>query len=71
MDKMMHEVLTNGPAVQRPAWMGKPSEEAAQHIAVAPTLGHATVDVERNEALTRERAPEDVFKAIFGDDDDD
>jgi len=29
------------------------------------------VDVEKNEALERERAADDVFKAIFGDDDGD
>lgn len=69
MNKMMHEMLTNGPAIHRPAWMGKPSEEA-QQTPVSQTVGHATVDVERNEALTKERAPEDVFNAIFGDDDD-
>jgi G patch domain-containing protein 1 len=66
MDKMLHEVLTNGPALQRPAWMG----QAAAPEAVQ-TVEHATVDVERNEALSNERAPEDVFKAIFGDDEDD
>ena len=33
--------------------------------------GHAMVDVEKNEALLTERAPEDIFKSIFGDDDDD
>ena len=31
----------------------------------------ADVDVEKNEALEAEKAPDDVFKAIFGDDDDD
>jgi G patch domain-containing protein 1 len=70
MDKMLHEVLTNGPALQRPAWMG----QAPQDSVPAPTpqaTEHATVDVERNEALSNERAPEDVFKSIFGDDDDD
>ena len=70
MDKMLHEVLTNGPALQRPAWMGQAAQEATP--AVAPQAAeHAMVDVEKNEALTSERASEDVFKAIFGDDDDD
>lgn len=69
MNKMMHEMLTNGSVIQRPAWMGGPPEEV-QAITVPPVVGHATVDVEQNEALSEERAPEDVFKAIFGDDDD-
>jgi G patch domain-containing protein 1 len=70
MDKMLHEVLTNGPALQRPAWMGQAAQEALP--AVKPQAAeHAMVDVEKNEALTNERASEDVFKAIFGDDDDD
>lgn len=64
MDKLMHEMLTNGPALQRPAWMGPAAEDPAPQ-----TVAHAQVDVERNEALAKERAPEDVFKAIFGDDD--
>ncbi|CAO2650717.1 Nn.00g020090.m01.CDS01 [Neocucurbitaria sp. VM-36] len=74
MDKMMHEMLTNGPAIQRPAWMGQALEESASaSAATAPSqpMEHATVDVEKNEALSNERAPEDVFKAIFGDDDED
>jgi G patch domain-containing protein 1 len=70
MDKMLHEVLTNGPALQRPAWVGQAAQEAIP--AVKPHAAeHAMVDVEKNEALTNERASEDVFKAIFGDDDDD
>lgn len=73
MDKMMHEMLTNGPALQRPAWMGEaPQESSSSAPGVVPqTTEHATVDVEKNDALSTERAPEDVFKAIFGDDDDD
>jgi G patch domain-containing protein 1 len=70
MDKMLQEVLTNGPALQRPAWMGQPDQEPAPTATALPTE-HATVDVEKNEALAKERASEDVFKAIFGDDDDD
>lgn len=70
MGKMMHEMLTKGPAMQRPAWMGQASAQATD-AAVPQTVAHATVDVEQNEALEKERAPEDVFKAIFGDDDDD
>ncbi|KAF1911762.1 hypothetical protein BDU57DRAFT_542869 [Ampelomyces quisqualis] len=69
MDKMLHEVLTNGPGLQRPAWMGQASDTAIPPQ-VKP-VEHATVDVENNEALASKRAPEDVFKAIFGDDDDD
>lgn len=69
MDRMMHEVLTRGaPSLQRPAWMNTTPQESTP---TAPPVGHATVDVENNEALTQERASEDVFKAIFGDDDDD
>jgi G patch domain-containing protein 1 len=72
MDKMMHEVLTNGPVMQRPAWMGMAGESSA---AAGPTVKmgegeHAVVDVEKNEALESKKAGEDVFKAIFGDDDD-
>lgn len=70
MDKLMHEMLTNGPAMQRPAWMGVVPEEAT-NAAVSQTVEHAMVDVEQNEALAQGRAPEDVFRAIFGDDDDD
>jgi G patch domain-containing protein 1 len=72
MDKMLHEVLTNGPGLQRPAWMGQATErEVREDATMGGTDGHAVVDVESNEALGKERAPEDVFKAIFGDDDDD
>ncbi|KAF2632328.1 G patch domain-containing protein 1 [Macroventuria anomochaeta] len=70
MDKMLHEVLTNGPALQRPAWMGQAPQDPVP-VAAPQATGHATVDVEKNEALSNERASEDVFKAIFGDDDDD
>jgi G patch domain-containing protein 1 len=70
MDKMLHEVLTNGPALQRPAWMGQAPQDSVP--AAAPQVTeHATVDVEENEALSNERAPEDVFRSIFGDDDGD
>lgn len=77
MDKMLEEVLTKGtPALQRPAWMGIPPQESASTAQVpartpVPDVGHAMVDVEKNDALAQERASEDVFKAIFGDDDDD
>jgi G patch domain-containing protein 1 len=71
MDKMLHEVLTNGPGLQRPAWMGQASETSAPEETKDSVVAHAVVDVEKNEALAKERAPEDVFKAIFGDDDDD
>jgi G patch domain-containing protein 1 len=70
MDQMLHEMLTNGPALQRPAWMGKSAEDPVSPVPSQP-LEHAAVDVEKNEALSKERASEDVFKAIFGDDDDD
>ena len=67
MDRMMREVMLQGAPLQRPAWMAyKP--EATE---IPPATEHATVDVETNEALAKERASEDVFKAIFGDDDDD
>lgn len=68
MEKMLHEVLTNGPGMQRPAWMGSEEEKGAMEKS---QVEHAIVDVEMNEALQSERAPEDVFKAIFGDDDED
>lgn len=70
MERMLQEVLTNGPGMQRPAWMGVP-EEGIKEASQGQQMEHATVDVETNEALQSERAPEDVFKAIFGDDDDD
>ena len=69
MDKMLHEVLTNGPVLQRPVWMNQAPSESASAVPL-PSTEHATVDVENNEALTKERASEDVFKAIFGNDDD-
>ena len=77
MDKMLEEVLTKGtPALQRPAWMGIPSQDPAVTTptpakAPVPDVEHAMVDVETNDALAQERASDDVFKAIFGDDDDD
>ncbi|KAL5118310.1 hypothetical protein ACEQ8H_003820 [Pleosporales sp. CAS-2024a] len=71
MDKMLHQVLTNGPGLQRPAWMGQASATSTTEPELAKPWEHATVDVEKNEALTSQRAPEDVFKAIFGDDDED
>ncbi|KAJ4353227.1 uncharacterized protein N0V89_004954 [Didymosphaeria variabile] len=75
LDKMMHEVLSKGaPALQRPAWMGAAPQETLSGspvTAAEPDGGHATVDVEKNDALVQERAPEDLFKAIFGEDDDD
>lgn len=72
MEKMLHEVLTNGPGMQRPAWMGVPeAASASMETGQTQQVEHAIVDVEKNEALTSERAPEDVFKAIFGDSDDD
>jgi G patch domain-containing protein 1 len=67
MDQMLHEVLTNGPAMHRPAWM----EQASAAPGKVQTVEHAIVDVERNDAVAKERAPDDVFRAIFGDDDDD
>jgi G patch domain-containing protein 1 len=70
MEQMLHEMLTNGPPLQRPAWMGKSAEDPVSAVPSQP-LEHAAVDVEKNEALSEERASEDVFKAIFGDDDDD
>jgi G patch domain-containing protein 1 len=60
-------VLTNGPAMHRPAWMGQASAAPEK----VQTVEHAIVDVERNDAVAKERAPDDVFRAIFGDDDDD
>ncbi|KAF1946107.1 DUF1604-domain-containing protein [Clathrospora elynae] len=65
MEKLQHEFLTNGPALQRPTWMGH-----APDVTDSQTE-HAAVDVEKNEALSNARASEEVFKAIFGGDDDD
>jgi G patch domain-containing protein 1 len=70
MDKLQHELLTNGPALQRPAWMGH-TQEASGPAAAVSQNEHAIVDVEKNDALSNERASEDVFRAIFGDDSDD
>jgi G patch domain-containing protein 1 len=71
MEKLQHEFLTNGPALQRPGWMGQTPEASTPAAATAPQQGaHAAVDVEKNDALSNERASETVFKAIFGDDDD-
>lgn len=70
MEKMLHEVLTNGPDLQRPAWMGEVAQ-SYEPATVSHPDEHATVDVEKNDALQDERASEDVFKAIFGDDSDD
>jgi G patch domain-containing protein 1 len=73
MEKLQHEFLTNGPALQRPAWMGQTPEASTPPAAATATQEgkHAVVDVEKNDALSIKRASEDVFKAIFGDDDDD
>jgi G patch domain-containing protein 1 len=75
MDKMMQEVLSRGsPNLKRPDWMNAATQEPAPaEAATAPTppIGHATVNVEQNDALAQERASEDIFKAIFGDSDDD
>jgi G patch domain-containing protein 1 len=69
MDKMVHEYLTRGSTLQRPQWLNQtPAPNIPEPSAAS---AHATVDVEVNEALAKERAPEDVFKSIFGDDDDD
>ncbi|KAF1953346.1 DUF1604-domain-containing protein, partial [Byssothecium circinans] len=73
MERMKQEVLARGtPMQQRPAWMNAAPQESAPAAApvFAPT-DHAVVDIEKNDALTQERASEDVFRAIFGDDDDD
>jgi G patch domain-containing protein 1 len=71
MDRLQHEYLTNGLPVLRPAWTGQAPEASALAASAVPQTEHATVDVEKNDALSNERASEDVFKAIFGDDDDD
>lgn len=72
LEKMKHEYLTRGSNMQRPSWMYQTPDIAdPSPAAPAPVAEHATVDVEVNEALAQERAPEDVFKSIFGDDDDD
>jgi G patch domain-containing protein 1 len=74
LDMMMREVATRNPTQHRPAWMSyerKPVAMAAGVPAPSSVSEHATVDVETNEALSKERASELVFKAIFGDSDDD
>jgi G patch domain-containing protein 1 len=72
LERMVREYAMRGSAMnQRPAWMNQPSEDVP--MADAGTflpIAHATVDVESNEALAKERAPDEVFKAIFGDSDD-
>ncbi|KAF2120495.1 hypothetical protein BDV96DRAFT_485147 [Lophiotrema nucula] len=71
MDRLVHDALTRGSTLQRPSWMNQ--QEGAHAETPAPTTETvaAPVDVETNDALTQERPPEDVFRAIFGDDDDD
>ncbi|KAG9387540.1 hypothetical protein A1F94_000432 [Pyrenophora tritici-repentis] len=70
MQRLQHEFLTNGPPIQRPSWKGAPVDvDSAATVGVQQTE-HAVVDVEKNDALLNERASEDVFKALFGDDDE-
>ncbi|PVI05962.1 G patch domain-containing protein 1 [Periconia macrospinosa] len=81
MNKIIHEAATRGnPMMQRPAWMNEteppsgevpPTKVPAAQVPRERVEQHAKVDVEKNEALSQERAAEDVFKSIFGDDDDD
>ncbi|KAF2653895.1 G patch domain-containing protein 1 [Lophiostoma macrostomum CBS 122681] len=64
MDEMKKAVLTRG-LPDRPAWMNQ------TNVAVpVPETAHAMVDVEKNDALDKGRAPDEVFRSIFGDDDD-
>ncbi|OAL50458.1 G patch domain-containing protein 1 [Pyrenochaeta sp. DS3sAY3a] len=81
MEQMRMEILTNPPApdLQRPSWMGRATSSLTTESAAATAAAEsqpqpgarAVVDVEKNEALAHSRAPEDVFKDIFGDDDED
>jgi G patch domain-containing protein 1 len=71
MHTLRHEVLTKGPAMLRPAWMDQTTHVAPEGPATPPvTSGHATVNVEHNEALAMDRAPDDVFRAVFGDEEE-
>jgi len=72
MQRLQHEFLTNGPPIERPKWMGTSADADSATASVrVPQAEHAIVDVEKNDALLNKRASEDVFKALFGDDDDD
>ncbi|KAK7536160.1 uncharacterized protein J3D65DRAFT_406363 [Phyllosticta citribraziliensis] len=74
-DSAIHDMLRDAPAAFRTAQTAKSAaapvgEEASPAGAVGlPT--HAPVDVEKNEALEAQRAGDEVFKAIFGSDDED
>jgi G patch domain-containing protein 1 len=70
LDRLRDEFFARGSTTQRPAWMNQHPTDVPM-ADPAPVTEHAIVDVENNEALAKERAPEDVFKSIFGDDDDD
>ncbi|KAF2471972.1 G patch domain-containing protein 1 [Lindgomyces ingoldianus] len=66
MDQMFHEAMTAGSVMQYPLFM----TPQAKGSALFSSAEHAPVDSETNEALLKERAPDDVFRALFGDDDD-
>ncbi len=64
MDKLMHQSSTMPGALKTVA------HGATERVAESQTV-ETKVEVERNEALESERPGEDVFRAIFGSDDDD
>jgi G patch domain-containing protein 1 len=78
LSSVRQEPLAGGFGSGPPNSAGTPDNTA--DFALAPTLEQATaqapvpektvVDASRNEALEGKRAGEDVFKAIFGDSDD-
>lgn len=64
MDQMMQENTSLGKSTALP--------KGDNTSAVMPLLQHnVQIDVSKNEALEAERAGQEVFKAIFGDDDSD
>ncbi|KAF2267107.1 G-patch domain-containing protein [Lojkania enalia] len=66
MDKLFHEAMTRGPTLQRPSWMTPPVDVPSP----IPITESAPMDVETNDNLSKDRPPDDVFRSIFGDDDD-
>ncbi|KAK8168746.1 hypothetical protein BKA80DRAFT_64835 [Phyllosticta citrichinensis] len=76
-DSVIHDMLRDAPAAFRTAQTTKSAAAAAPAGEEEPPAGavglptQAPVDVEKNEALEAQRAGDEVFKAIFGSDDED
>ncbi|GAB7339088.1 hypothetical protein MBLNU457_5743t1 [Dothideomycetes sp. NU457] len=70
LEAMMREAAKNrfGHAAATTDMVGIPAQDAAPQP--VPQVSTQVVDVERNEALEGQRAGEELFKSIFGDDDD-